>query len=143
MIDIIGQVLLDSGISYFVIDAGGDILIKGTDEMNIGLENPHNTAEAIGIAKLRNGSICGSAGNRRAWGEFHHIMNPFTLKPERKIVATWVVAETAMLADALTTCLFFTPEKTLRAYFPFSCLIMYEDGSVTMNPDFPAELFTA
>jgi len=57
----------------YIVDAGGDIACRNGENskeeaIKIGLENPENFSEIIGIAELRNQSICGSSGNRRAWG---------------------------------------------------------------------------
>jgi len=47
-----------------------------------------------------------------------------------------------MLADGLTTALYFaTPQKLMRR-FDFAWLIIDADGRVRHSPDFPATLFT-
>lgn len=142
LVDIIAQLLLSEGITAFCIDASGDMLCTGLGEpLRIGLENPHDTSEALGIALLKNQALCGSAGNRRAWGKYHHIMDPKLLDSPRHIVAVWVVADTALLADGLTTALFFTSPKKLLESFSFAYVIVYADGSVKHSADFAGELF--
>lgn len=145
LIDIVGTMLSTQGLTSFSIDAGGDILHRDPTQqpLKIGLENPSNTSQIIGVAELRNASICGSAGNRRAWDRFHHIINPRTLESPRHILATWAVATTALLADAIATGLFFVPAEKLRAVFPFEYVIVYADQSVELSPEFPGTLFAS
>ncbi len=141
-IDLVAQVLLADGVERFFIDAGGDIIHHDdTQPIKVGLENPLNTSQAIGIATIQNRSICGSAGNRRQWGKFHHLINPVTLKSPQHILATWVVADTTMLADALSTCLFFTSPAILREKFTFEYAVVHADQSLTYSDGFPAEFF--
>jgi thiamine biosynthesis lipoprotein len=141
LIDIVGRLLEDSGVGAYVIEAGGDILVRSQDPVEIGLEDPDDFAQAIGIALLTRGSICGSSGKRRAWNGYHHIIDPRTLASPEEIRAAWVVADTAMLADALVTSLFLVPPAQLSVY-SFEYLIMREDGAIEASPAFPAKLFT-
>jgi thiamine biosynthesis lipoprotein len=140
LIDIVGQILTDAAFPSFSINAGGDILISNSDE-RIGLENPLDTTQAIGVVSLHSGSICGSSGNRRTWGNFHHIMDPTTLASPENILATWVTAQTAMYADGLATCLFLSEPELLTHHFSFEYVILYQDFSIKKSSNFPAELF--
>lgn len=143
LIDIVGNLLEAEGIHSYVIDAGGDIIHRhsGGETLRVGLEHPLDTTKVIGTVELGNESICGSAGNRRAWDKYTHIINPQTLASPTEILATWVVAETTMLADMLATCLFFVPPETLTEEFSFEYIILHHDFSVTYSPKAGAEFF--
>lgn len=141
LIDIVSKVIEADGVTKYCIDAGGDILYKNDEPLRVGLENPSNTEEVLGVYTLSSGSICGSAGNRRAWKNFTHIINPKTLASPTEILAIWVVADRAFLADALTTCLFFLPASELRTTYDFEYMIVHKDFSVEKSPDFKGELF--
>lgn len=144
LIDIIGKVLKENGIEHFCIDAGGDILHFGNEPLHIGLEHPENIKQVIGTIYIQNQSICGSAGNRRAWKNFHHIINPNTGEASRNILASWVIAPDTIKADALATCLFFVPASVLiQGGFIFEYLIVNPDYSIQKSEGFGAELFTA
>ena len=145
LIDIVAALLVKEGVQRFCIDAGGDVLHRDSAGglLRVGLENPLNTNQVIGVATISNRSICGSAGNRRAWGTYHHIINPHTLMSPRDIVGTWAAASTTLLADAMATCLFFANPDTLLRYYSFDYLVMYADTSVTASQGFPQELFGA
>ena len=86
LIDIVAEIIKSHDIKTFMINAGGDIRCESSGEKNftIGLENPKNFKEIIGTVSLTTGSICGSAGNRRRWDKYHHILNTKTLS-SRKI----------------------------------------------------------
>ena len=114
---------------------------KGAKPIKIGLENPENFNQVVGTYSLANGSLCGSAGNRRTWGNFTHIINPATLTSPKNILAVWVYASSALLADSLATCLFFVSAKKLTAY-DFEYLIIKDDHSVEKSQNFLGEIFT-
>ncbi len=142
LIDLVAEVLEKNNISSYCIDAGGDILHKNNVPMRVGLENPDNETEAIGVVTLQNQSICGSAGNRRKWEGFHHIIDPKKLSSPTHILSVWVVAERALLADALTTCLFFVEPKILLDKYTFTYCILYSDFSIAKSANFQGEMFT-
>ncbi len=141
LVDLVGKVLEENSIFEYMIDAGGDILHKGKEPIRIGLENPEDNTQAIGIYPLQNRSICGSAGNRRKWGTFTHIMNPKTLVSPTEIMAVWVIADTAMVADALATCLFFVPADSLNDAYDFEYILIRSDRSIEKSGNFGGEMF--
>lgn len=145
LIDLISELLEESQVKAFCIDAGGDILYKNpsNQELQIGLEHPENLEQVIGVVNLVNRSICGSAGNRRKWLDYHHIIDPQNLSSPQHILATWVVAKETLLADALSTCLFFVNSDKLEVAFDFEYLIVYKDYSIDKSANFPGELFYA
>jgi thiamine biosynthesis lipoprotein len=141
LVDLVGKVLEENDIHEYCIDAGGDIMHRGKTPIRIGLEDPENKEKVIGVSILHNGSICGSAGNRRKWGDFTHIINPKTLTSPTEIIAVWVMADTALLADALATCLFFVPASVLVDAYKFEYVIIYSDRSFEKSIDFSGEIF--
>jgi len=144
LVDIIGEVIRSCGVEFFCVDAGGDMLYFAEDrkKLRVGLENPNNTSEVFGIAHIECGSICGSAGNRRQWGKYHHIIDPFTLTSPRDIVAVWTTSSSALVADILTTALSFVSPDVLSPYFTYEYFIVYADGTFIISSGFPIELFT-
>lgn len=143
LVDLVAVVIEREGYFAYCIDAGGDILAKGMQSIRVGLEDPEDPARAVGVATLADRSICGSAGNRRAWGDFKHIINPKTLVSPRGVLAVWVVAATGMLADALATCLFFVPPLTLAGFYEFEYVLVRSDRSVEISAGFPGEVFVS
>jgi thiamine biosynthesis lipoprotein ApbE len=81
-------------------------------------------------------------GNRRKWEGYHHVINPKTLSSPTNIAAIWVCADTAMLADALSTALFFVDPANLRKQYSFEYAIVYDDYALNVSKGFPATFFT-
>ena len=145
IVDIVGELLRSAGLHSFIINAGGDLLHCSVDgePISVGLENPSDTLEAIGIAKLSNQSLCASSGSKRKWGTYHHIIDPDSLQSPIEIISTWVVADDTMMADGIATALFFTNPEVLRKHFNFSYAILYKDMTLLQSKDFPATVFKA
>lgn len=142
LVDLIGALLEAEGVRAFCVDAGGDIVYRGARPLRVGLEHPEQPGQAIGIATVAGGSICGSAGNRRAWANFHHTIDPRTLQSPSHVLATWAMAETGLIADALATCLYFVPAEALRKEYAFEWVVFYADHTATHSEGALVELFT-
>ncbi len=144
LVDIVAKLISDAGIDTFCVNAGGDIVYQTRDnqKIDIGLEHPSDPTMAIGVAHINNQSLCGSSGNRRSWGTYHHIIDPHKLTSPQHIKALWVVADSGLLADGLTTALFFSNASSLRKQYTFEYAIVYADESLEHSPDFPATFFT-
>lgn len=143
LVDLVAAILRPHH-SNFVINAGGDIFYHSqkNEVITVGLENPFDTTQAIGVASISNQALCGSSPSRRSWGNFHHIMNPKTNKPAQDIMATWVTAQTTAEADGISTALFFTPPDKLRAELTFEYAILRADNSLQYSQKFLGEFFS-
>lgn len=145
LVDLVAKLLGEHGVSDFLIDAGGDLFYAnpGGEPMPVGLEDPGAEGEAVGILRLpADKSVCGSAGNRRRWDRFTHIINPKTLRSPDEIEAIWVLADTALLADMLATALFFVPYDKLRKRYTFEYALLHKGYSLSHSRGFPADFFT-
>lgn len=141
LIDIVAELLEQEGIKNYTIDASGDIRHRGKTGQRVGLENPHDTLSVIGVAELNNASLCASASNRRKWGDWHHIIDAHTGKPVSHVVATWVIADSTMIADGLATALFFVPPGLLKKW-KFQSIRLFGDGRIEKTENFVGELYT-
>lgn len=78
----------------FIIDAGGDLWVDAAQPISIGLEDPQDLDEAVGVARIRRGAFCASAPSRRHWriGDLplHHLLNAIDGLPVTEVSATWV-----------------------------------------------------
>lgn len=123
-----------------IVDASGDILVKGIAD--IGLQDPADHRNVIGRITLTNQAICGSSIFVRAWNGQHHVLDGRTGLPTTEIIATWAVADTAMVADGLATALFFVDPKQLYDLGLTDYCIIYADKSVAVHPKTKVQLFT-
>lgn len=142
LVDIVAEILEMHGISEYVIDASGDIRHRGKQSERVGLENPYDLTRVIGVMNLQNASLCGSAGNRRQWGGgMHHILDPSSRSPTRDVAATWVKAESTMVADGLATALFFVGNEKLQHLCNFEFVRLFSDTKLSHSHNFMGELF--
>lgn len=143
LVDLLAIELRACGVDSFVIDASGDLLHRGPNPVSVALEHPYDPARAIGTVPLAGGALCASASNRRAWGDgLHHVLDATTGLPVSTAVATWTMAESTMVADALATALFFVPGQELERSFDFSWLTVFSDGSAAYSAGFEGTLFS-
>ena len=141
LIDILTQIISKAGIVEYWVDGSGDIYNHSSQTMKIGLENPDDLSQIIAIANLKpNFSLCASAGNRRRWKNYHHILNPKTLTSPKHVLGTWVIAKTAHLADALATALFLTSPATLAQNFKFEYCLLTSQHQLLNSVKFPFEV---
>lgn len=143
LVDIVGEVLVDLGVATSIVDAGGDLRARGDVSLRVGLEHPRDPAKVIGVVDLRDGSLCASASNRRAWGDgLHHVLDAVTGVPTHAVIATWALAPDALHADGLATALFFDADPCLYQRPGVAWARMTSNGRVEHSADFPGELFT-
>ena len=141
LVDLVAQILIEAGIPRFVVDAGGDLRHYGDRPIRVGLEHPLDPTSVVGIVDLRDRALCASAVNRRAWGDgLHHVLDARTGAPTDGALATWVLAEEAVLADGVATALFFTDRVQLRGTGRFEWVRMFADR-IESCPEFRGELF--
>ncbi len=143
LVDLVAELLNESGVHNYLINAGGDVAHQSATNTPaiIGLENPFDGDQAVGTVPVSNQSIAASSGSKRKWQHFTHIIDPDSLASPDDIVATWVIAADTMTADGLATALFFTPPKPLRAHFNFQYAILRHDLRLSYSDQFKATIF--
>jgi thiamine biosynthesis lipoprotein len=143
LVDLISAILREAGHTRFIIDGSGDLLHADDRTVRVGLEHPLDPKRVIGVSRLRGQALCASGVARRAWGDgLHHVLDARTGVPVEGVIATWVVADEAALADGLATALFFTDAQRLAQTFRFAYVRMHADGRADRSSNFVGELFT-
>ncbi|MFT4052097.1 MAG: FAD:protein FMN transferase [Microbacterium sp.] len=138
LVDRVAALLRDCGVDEHVVDASGDLAVRGRRE-RVALEHPYDATRAIGVWEVEDAALCASATQRRAWtglgGEgLHHVLDARTGVPVRTIAATWAVAKTAMIADGVATALFFDGGARLAHEWGVQWVRMTTDGRVEWSP---------
>jgi thiamine biosynthesis lipoprotein len=97
----------------FAINAGGDLYLGGLNPegspWSIGIRHPREDDALIDTVVVSNRAVCTSGDyERRTTGEDrgHHIVDPRNGASADEVASVTVIAETAMLADALATAAF-------------------------------------
>ncbi len=119
-----GEYLKKTGITRFVINAGGNVLVGnhyGSDAYKIGIENPTSKEGDIFIKiKANNKAVVTSGGYQRFFEidgkRYNHIINPITLYPSNHTLSVTVVTEDSLKADILSTILFLMDIDTGLAF---------------------------
>lgn len=143
LVDLLAAIIRRHGVERFVVDGSGDLYVHDEVSHTVGLEDPADETRVIGTVQVARGSLCASATNRRTWGEgLHHIFDPMTRQPATDVIATWVLAETALLADGLATALFFVPPERLLSSYSFHYVRVLQSGVVEYPKHLPGEIFS-
>lgn len=142
LVDIVSDRLGQHVDGDLVVDASGDLRHRGAPD-RVALENPFAPRRAIGVIDLCGQALCSSAVNRRVWGDgLHHVLDARTGETAKAYAATWAMAPTAMVADAMATALFFDGGPELAHDWGVSWVRMTTDGAVEWSPGCTAVLFT-
>lgn len=139
-VDKIASFLKEQGIRKFMVDGSGDIYYQGDEPISVGLEHPDDKTKVIGTTEMQTGAMCASGTTRRAWDKYHHVIDPDSNDSTKGIAATWVIADSAALADSLASCLFFVVPEAL-AQCKFEYCIMNNENAVIASDGFRAKLF--
>ncbi len=146
LIDLITAYLTAAKLGPFTVNGSGDLFHCGSHKLQIGLEHPTQKNTVLGTTELTadaaGKACCSSASNRRAWDQHHHIVNGTTGQSTDGILASWVVADTAMVADALATCLFLCTPDVLQRHFDFAYCVVFDDYSYSKSDNFSGTIFT-
>jgi thiamine biosynthesis lipoprotein len=90
----------------FAIDAGGDLYLGGCNSegrtWSVGIRHPRHDGELIDSIRVSNQAVCTSGDYERG----AHILDPRRARAAGNAASVTVIAQTAMLADALATAAF-------------------------------------
>lgn len=147
LIDLVAQILEKNGYDFYIIDGGRDFYATSKSDgspWTIALEHPTKSDEAIGVVSLKNQGLACSNSHHRRIRNFHHLLDAQTGQPIQNIASVYVLAETACLADGISTALFVSDTQywpKIIGTFPCQYLIVRENLSLLHSPDFPGEIF--
>lgn len=119
-IDRASDILKKSGLTSFLFNAGGDVLVSGYKAVDqnwtVGIKDPRKEDKLLGSVELTNKSIATSGDYERFFEidgrRYHHIIDPSTGFPASNSISVSIIAESAERADALATTVFITQGKS-------------------------------
>lgn len=133
------QVLREAGVSYALLDLGGNVAVFGENpkrkdgSWQVGIQKPFASAgEYSRVLSVKSGAVVTSGTYQRGFDyrgrRFHHILNPDTGFPaDTGLFGVTVTADSALLADCLSTgCLVLGEEKGRRLAEQFGAEIYFE-----------------
>ncbi len=139
IIDKISDFLKLKGIKNFMVNIGGDIYVSGKNPKNskwvIGIQHPRIYNEIVTKFEITNKSIVTSGDYERFFfyngKRYHHIINPKTGLPVwNGIVSVTIIADSALIADILSTSVFLMGKEKginlLKSFNEIKYLIIEE-----------------
>jgi len=112
LIELIAKYLRSQGYHNFLINGGGDILVRGDYPQTITLENPFELGISLGQVVLDNQALACSSTAKRSWnhpsyGQVSHIINPKSNhnKKQSHQAASFVIGSSILIADMVATIL--------------------------------------
>lgn len=142
--DLVAELLMARGARGAVVDASGDLRAVGEARIRVGLENPVNPQLVVGAVEVRAGrALAASAPNRRAWGDgLHHLLDATTGIPVAGgVIATWAVAESALVADGAATALFLGEPRAIAERLGVEYVRMHADGRLEASAGWEGDLY--
>ena len=149
----IAQMLNQSNIRDFIINAGGDIYAQGNKPRNklwrVAIEDPFEPGIVTSLEIKENTSIFTSGNYQRFFKDEdgnirHHIINPKTGAPSATISSASVIHQDPMIADIAATVLMLTDIKEAKHMAQrlkiIDYLIINEQKQVFASPSMLARL---
>jgi thiamine biosynthesis lipoprotein len=107
-------ILRARGFADFLVRAGGDLFASGApgeQPWRLGIANPRGAPnDSFATVELRDRTLSTSGDYERFFihdgQRYHHILDPDTGQPARGCVSVTIVAESAVVADGLSTGVF-------------------------------------
>ena len=144
--DVIGRFFDSLGVSNYLIEVGGEVLVKGTKAGNpwrIGIDRPFDNnltpgADLKAIIKLTDRSLATSGNYRKFYEEegvkYSHTIDPVTGIPARnRLLSATIIARECAVADAVATaCMVMGLEKSvdfILTHPEFEAYIIYSGSS--------------
>ncbi len=116
--DKVSQILLRKGIKNFLVNAGGEIIAKGSG-WQIGIQHPRKQNELLHSIIIDGISVSTSGDYQQYFNKnekrYTHIFNPITGLPADGCEAVTIIAENGFTSDALSTGIFVLgPDKGME-----------------------------
>lgn len=114
LIELFSEDMRDAGVAEFIVNGGGDLYVQSSTPVEFALQDPHDETMGIGSVSIAVGSLAASSTIKRVWQDGnqkkHHIIDPRLKDSSRtSVIASFVVADRALIADTLATILILRP----------------------------------
>lgn len=115
LIDNFAEILRKNKVNWFIINGGGDLLVRSDRPIEIALEHPFDSSKKIGQTRITSGALAASSTLKRVWeyngNNYNHIIDPLSGESsDGSVIGTFVRANSALLADTMATTLLIKPE---------------------------------
>ncbi len=143
VIDLLASHLQEEMVKYFLINGGGDMYMTSDNEepLTVYLEHPLEEEVFLGKIMLKNKGFAGSSSFKRSWQKDGEEKNHFVTQGNEVWGASFIVAENALIADSLATCVLLqlpstSKQELLASTYGASFLLMSEENVIS-SKNFP------
>jgi len=120
-----------AGIKEFIVNGGGDLYCQSDMPIEFKLEDPYDATVQFGQTHITHGALAVSNTIKRVWDDGedakHHIIDPETdNSSESGVIASYVKADSALIADTVATILIVRPEleDVLKARYELKTILV-------------------
>ncbi len=136
-VDLAAHAAIGEGLSWAIVNAGGDLRITGTspsEGFEIAIDDPEAPGEEIARVRVARGALATSSVTARAWGPgLHHLIDPRTgLPADTGILQATVWAETCAEAEIRAKWALLSGSSILDHV---SGVLVTDDGRILTNLD--------
>ncbi|TDJ53301.1 MAG: FAD:protein FMN transferase [Nitrospina sp.] len=140
--------ILRSRVPNGIVNAGGDLFAFGQKSKEspwtIGLQHPRKPQDLLASFAVKNQAVATSGDYQRYFVKdgvrYHHIFDPATGMPARKMISTTLITTEVMEADAMATAVFVMGPEAGLAWVDsldnVEAMVMLEDGSIRYSKHF-------
>lgn len=151
VVDLAAEAIRETGVTSFLINAGGEIRAAGSPERGgvwrVAVEDPAGGGRHPAVVELRDGALA-TSGDYEAFFDkdrlFHHIVDPGSGRSPGLAAGVSVAAPTCAEADALATGLMVlgpgAGSRVIAALPGRSVLFTGRDGAAISTPGFPGRV---
>lgn len=140
IVDMAGKLLEKHGVQNYLINAGGDIRVKGERKeggpWKIAIQDPQKKGQYPDVIHLKDAAIA-TSGNYEVFFDnekiFHHIVDPKSGRSPLGLSSVSVVAKDTKTADALSTALYVMGHTTAIRFaedYGCDCLLVTDEGKL-------------
>jgi thiamine biosynthesis lipoprotein len=131
-----------------IVNAGGDLFAFGQKSKEslwtIGLQHPRQPQDLLAAFSVKNQAVATSGDYQRYFVKdgvrYHHIFDPATGRPARKMISATLITTEVMEADALATAVFVMGPEAGLAWVDsldnVEAMVMLADGSIRTSKHF-------
>lgn len=137
------QLLIDRGVTNYVLNVGGNIRTIGTkpngDPWTSAIKDPMDPDNAFALKVNLSNCSCVTSGNYERYyvvggNKYHHIIDKDTLNPADYFASVTIISTDSGLADALSTALFCMPYEQgleIANNSNVDVIWIYADGTIS------------
>lgn len=140
--DIAHDALVEAGCESFLLNIGGTLRAFGQKDGGAdwfgGIQSPDKEGDMDISVSISGRALSTSGSYNRGFDldgvRYHHIINPFTKKPENTFLSVSIICDSAFRADALSTALFsgtYEDGKALADRLDFEAVWISADGTLS------------